>query len=481
VITSEVAALAVPDESQWTVLRKFAERLHELGYTEEAVTRAMGVSDHSVRHMAAWPAHVRNCRRQKTGNPCALLAAFFLAEESVERQELEAVLGVDVVKVLEQLDFIGQLDGKHYFRYFLYPLLGTVLLTDGCVSNPNHLDQVYPLGGDSHALARYAPRPRVGLALDHCTGSGVHAVLAGGHCERAFGVDINPRALAFSRFNARLNGRDNVSFVESDCYQNVDGQNMALDGPLQFDLITANPPFVPTPETLSLCRGGGLSGEEVTAKIIAGLPPRLKADGTFSMITQIPNLKRETFFSRCQRWLGGGETWAMAVLTNHAWAPEVYVLGHQTPVAFEDYGANFQRWLDAYEEMQLESITASQVYLFRSWHPFRIERRCAYPHDAKSGFVEGWLASMRAYSPQSSAGYRLHPGLDRVWWREDRAAVYLDWKPELQWWSGQGLWLEGPAAQAVARLQSRPQGCAASELEGEGMVRLLEESLATLA
>jgi carbamoyltransferase len=468
--------------AQWSVLWDFADRLRELGYTESNVSSAMNVADHCLRNYRAWPAHVQSCRRKKAKDPCALLSAFFLIEESVVESELEALLGREVIQLLLDMDFIGLAEaGKLYFRYYLYPLLGTFIITDGCLSNPELHDQVYYLGTDSHTLARLTPRSKVGMALDHCTGSGAHALLAACHSGRSFGLDINPRALQFARFNARLNRLDNVSFLESDCYQNVRPGSLGAQPPCRFDLITANPPFVPSPEKLALFREGGATGEEVTERIVAGLPEMLAADGIFSMITNVPNFAKQTFFQRCEKWLSSDQTWGMVVLSNRRYTSIEYILVQHAPVSFDDYGSYFQSWLDCYESVELESITDSQVYLFRSPYPWRVDRRYGHPTQAVSGFIETWIRSLRSYLPGTSAHYRIQSGLETPRWEEGRSRVYLEWKPDYRWWQPEGRWLEGPAARLLSDFESHPDGLAGQSCDSDALTELLGHHLVTLA
>ena len=471
-------SLIPPLDDDWPILWKFADRLRELGYTEEGVSQAMGLVDHSTRDVSLWPVHLRRCREQAKTNPCGLLAAFFFFEEAVPRPQLEELLGEDVVDVLDRLFLVDQYDdGSMFFRFYLFPLLGRLILTDGHISNRNHLDQVYPLGSDSHSLARLAPRPKVGSSLDLCTGSGVHAILASSHSQRPFGLDINPRALDFARFNATWNKLENVEFLQSDCYQGVNSET--LRGPCQFELITANPPFVPTPETISLCRGGGLSGEEVTERIIRGLPAMLSPDGTFSMITNVPHFRDHTFFQRCEDWLGSEHTWGMVMLSNHYWSLGAYIASHLRPGHPHDFLKDFHRWLESYESVGLQTITNSQVYLFRSARPWRIDRYYGYPNVSVSSFIERWLASLRAVGSASKATYRLHPGIEKVCWMEGREKAYLEWNPEHQWWQPKSLWLEGPIARALERFQSHP-GLSGDNFEPEVLARLLSDHLVTL-
>jgi hypothetical protein len=463
--------LIPPLETDWPILWRLADRLRELGYTEEGVSRSMGLTDHSVRDWTLWPNHLRRCREQAGQSPCAVLSAFFFLEESLPQDKLKELLTEEAVDCLDRLFLVDQNDdGSMFFRFYLYPLLGSLILTDGHISNRNHLDQVYALGSDSHSLARLAPRPKVASSLDLCTGSGVHAILSAAHAERAIGVDINPRALEFARFNATWNRRE-VEFLQSDCYQDV---------PIQgFDLITANPPFVPTPEVISLCRGGGATGEEVTERIIRGLPGMLGAGGIFSMITNVPHFRDESFFQRCQRWLGnGGLGWSMVILSNHYSSPAAYIKGHLA--GSPNLQSDFQRWLQSYESVGVVSISNSQVYLFRSPFPWRIDRFFGYPNTGVAPFIESWLQALRGFrSGDQDALYQLHPGLEKVWWMEGRSRIFLEWAPEYRWWQPEGLWLEQPQAGTIERLQANPDGVPGSHLDPAALVALLSQHLVT--
>lgn len=454
---SAVAPLLTPESDQeWDVLWKLADRLHELSYTEENVSKGMGIEDFTVRNINCWPAHVRSARRQRESNPAGILAAFFQMEELMKEDELRALLGSDAFDLLRDLRWIADFEDKHFFRYYLFPAAGSLILTDGHQSNPNHLDQVYALGGDSYTLVRLAPRFEVEASLDHCTGSGVQAVLGGKHCQKGFGLDINPRALAFAQLNAKWNRQTHLKFLESDCYSNVTTEKTDLE-PCQFDLITANPPFVPTPDVIALCRGGGISGEEITERIVRGVPEKLKPNGIFSMVTQMPVIKDQTFFQRCENWLDSEESWGIVVLNNHLSTPHTYILGQMPAVAQFEYGDVFQKWLDAYESAGIVGVTSSQIFVFRSQHPWRIERMVTYPSAEFSEQVERYLRSLQASPDSLDIKFVLNPGLSKIWWGEERSRVYLEWDESHKWWHPQGLWLEGELAQTFHRAEQGEQ------------------------
>ena len=96
-------------------------------------------------------------------------------------------------------------------------------------------DPVMYLGMDSHGLVQTVPRKTSYETLDLCCGSGIQGLIASSYSKEVTSVDINPRAIRFSRFNAQLNGIKNIKFQLGSLYESLSGRS--------FDLILANPPL----------------------------------------------------------------------------------------------------------------------------------------------------------------------------------------------------------------------------------------------
>lgn len=99
-------------------------------------------------------------------------------------------------------------------------------------------------------------------------------------------IDISEDALELARLNAShlgLNGTA-IRFLRSDLFEKVDGE---------FDLITANLPYIPSAEipTLSkevrrdpvLALDGGATGTEIIARLVAEAPAHLKPGGLIAL------------------------------------------------------------------------------------------------------------------------------------------------------------------------------------------------------
>lgn len=140
------------------------------------------------------------------------------------------------------------------------------------------------------ALARTRSRSMFGNALDLCTGSGCVAIAFAKlrPTWHVSGVDVSGDALEVARENAlRLGAVWNVRWVEGD-----------LCAPLapeeRFDLVTANPPYIPAEEVKRLepgirdfeprvALGGGADGLEITRRIAREAATRLGLGGVLAI------------------------------------------------------------------------------------------------------------------------------------------------------------------------------------------------------
>lgn len=140
------------------------------------------------------------------------------------------------------------------------------------------------------ALRRTAALHLGGDALDLCTGSGCVAIALARRRPtwRITGVDISEDALAVARRNAeRLGAAWSVHFTPGDL-------DSALPPGAEFDLVTANPPYIPTAEieTLGpdvrdheprLALDGGADGLSLVRRIVLSSRARLRPGGILAM------------------------------------------------------------------------------------------------------------------------------------------------------------------------------------------------------
>ncbi len=410
---------------QKAILPRLRHRLQELDYNQAAVLEALQWSDFGTANLTDIPRLEWLTRRQPT--PLRQLAGLWLGRLGLERKKLEKLLDPEVIQVCVDLGLLMERGPQLRARVDLYPIGETLICTDPLLAGvPSGEGFVYYLGGDSLCLARTTPRQSVESALDLCTGSGVHAVLAGFHSQQVVGVDLNPRALAYSRFNAVLNERDTICrFVQGDLYQPVEGQT--------FDLITANPPFVPTPDrSMAIHRTGGESGEEISARLVGGLPRFLRPGGTFAMILDYPVMSTSTYLERLETWLGEKNGWGIAVLDFDRMPLRRYIPLH-LPQGLEwpELCAAYRSYLKSYSRLKIEAVHFGLVLIRRlpQHHP-GWQLVTTFPQDPvhRNGEVSEWLTGLEEVFQPGLEAYRLRPGV-RLLADEQGGVVRRDYWP----------------------------------------------------
>ncbi|MFN8608189.1 MAG: class I SAM-dependent methyltransferase [Vulcanimicrobiota bacterium] len=445
-------------------LRLVTARMARLGYDEENVAAALGLKHLSYFRLANILVYRA---RLKARGDLGIAISFWLLQQWVSLEDARGALGDHAVSVLQQLGWLRLSSAGLRSRVDLYPCCGRYFFTDSANNVFPWPEQVYWLGFDSYTLAYCTPRQPRQRSLDICTGSGVHAILARAHCQQSLGLDINPRALAFSRLNARLN-RLGAEFEASDCYQAVEGQ--------QFDLITLNPPFVPTPEQVpELYRAGGSTGESITRRVMEGLPRFLRPGGLFSMATEAARRPGESPVDRMKSWLGKG--WGIVALYKHEFAVEDYILGHVlgSVIDSQERDNEFQRWLDTYQSAKIVAMTAAHFYAWplpegvSSW---AWEHSYPPPFSDQSVFLGDWLQALQAWHLSLPGDFqpRIHAGVEQIYFAADGGAL-VEWKGNH--WCQAPTRLTAEQTRVVSQIQ---QGASLSELD-QTIVRHLGCSL----
>jgi methylase of polypeptide subunit release factors len=155
--------------------------------------------------------------------------------------------------------------------------------------------------------------------LEVCAGTAPAALLAARAARNSWATDIAERSIDFAKFNAALNGIQNVTFLEGDLYQPLEGR--------AFDRIAAHPPYVPVIKREEIYYGGGEIGEEITRRIIAELPARLKPGGRLYCRTLGTDRPGQGFEQRVRAWLGEKHSgFDVGLFVFQTLAPRLFVL-----------------------------------------------------------------------------------------------------------------------------------------------------------
>ena len=146
-------------------------------------------------------------------------------------------------------------------------------------------DSVF-FGPDTYRFSQSITRHLQGVqrpisrAVDIGCGTGAGALLIARACPQAqvFAVDINPKALAFTRINAQLAELANVQALHSNVLNDAEGE---------FDLIVANPPYMKDSKQRAYRHGGDALGADLSVRIVRESVQRLAIGGTLVLYTGV--------------------------------------------------------------------------------------------------------------------------------------------------------------------------------------------------
>jgi carbamoyltransferase len=350
--------------------RRLREQLKSIGYAEATISKRLRIWHVVAIALTQYP--VYQARLRQRPDALSTVISLLLIQDPVPREEADDALTHDVVDDLLAIGILIPADaGMVVATVSVYPCAGFYFVTDHRfwpVSHQHYNATPQPvmyIGEDSYALAYLAPKVGGhGRVLDLCTGSGIQAILASRQARRVIGVDINERAVAFARFNASLNGvAARCDFRLGNLYQAVDGSNLDK-ADRRFDLILANPPFVPSPhagEERLLFRDGGPAGDEILSRILEGLLAHLAARGMAAIVSLFVDQKRSSFKTRIKRWTGSRSKVNLLLLRFFSAAPEEFASWHTWQAFgdnFEAYSRRYNQWLDTLRAAQITQVTS---------------------------------------------------------------------------------------------------------------------------
>jgi carbamoyltransferase len=292
----------------------------------------------------------------------ANLVRLFVLRAALPEACVRALFGWDLAGALMRLGLLHARDGGWASRVDLWSLEGLFLVTDHryMVHGPaDQLDEspVMYIGLDSRGLVHSAPRASCSRVLDLCTGSGVQALNASRYANEAVGVDLNPRAVRFARFNAQLNGIENVRFYLGDLYAPVEGE--------RFDVILANPPFVPSPHHELGFRDGGPTGENVLQRIAAGAAAHLQEGGWLGIVTDLVDVG--SYRTRLEDWWKGGAADTLVLHTADRDEILFSVPHSHAPFgqSYQAFNLQLEQWVQNYRQAGLGAVNFGYIFVRR--------------------------------------------------------------------------------------------------------------------
>jgi SAM-dependent methyltransferase len=358
-------------------LAPLRQALQAAGYTHEALAQI------ARRRYRSEPLDMPAIlRRTATPTPFHTLVYLFFLGQTVSVEATRVALAPMALDELLAVGLLQQVATGLRATAMLLPFAEVLVAYDfpaDIVGGALPADYVLGVGGASITLAHLTVRRQGETVLDLGTGSGVHALLAARHARRVLATDLNPRALNFAGFNARLNGLTNIELRQGSLYEPVQEE--------QFDLIVANPPFVISPESRYVYRDSGLPGDSISEQVIRGAPARLREDGYCVVLCNWYHRQGQEWSERPQQWVAesGCDAWLMGFETED---PLTYAATWLRPTESHDatrYGQLLDAWMQYYVRLGIDYINAGAVILRRRAARRNWRRADLVPYDRGAG------------------------------------------------------------------------------------------------
>ncbi len=291
------------------------------------------------------------------------LIRLFQLRVALPEQRLRAIFGLEVFTALRNLGVLILRRENWASRIDIFDVAGLYIATDHrymVLTEDQQVDEspVMYIGMDSMGLVYTTPPTPVDRVLDLCSGSGIQGLVASRYAQHVVSVDINPRAIRFSRFNAQLNGINNIEFRSGDLYGAVPGQ--------QFDTILANPPFVPSPTRGFRFRDGGANGEEILRAIVEGSANYLQPDGQLCIVTDLVDIV--DYETKLDHWWVGGAAHKLVLGTADR-DDILFSVPHSHAAfgqSFEQYNQELDQWVDNFHNAGLTAVNFGYILLKRT-------------------------------------------------------------------------------------------------------------------
>ena len=328
----------------------------EAGYSESNLRKYLGAAELPSRQLRNLPRLTDRTAERTLLN--ALLRWFWLGAR-VGREVAETVVPAEMLSLLERTGLVAEREGGMAALAMLLPVEGFLVAAD----HPAAIDRqeselvLWP-NPTSKFLAKFAVRRHSRATLDLGTGSGILSLGAARHSDTVVATDLNARAVEFARFNAWLNGVENIEVVVGDCFAPVEGR--------MFDLILSNPPFFITPQSDYMFCDNSMELDGLCRRLVKEAPQYLNEGGFLQMLCEWAQVAGQPWEERIAEWLEGTgcDAWVMKGLTQD---PAEYAQHRIRETTQDPTGdaAAFEGYMNYYRQRGVEAIHDGLIVMRR--------------------------------------------------------------------------------------------------------------------
>ena len=348
--------LRLEPSPDFAFLRDFLRRSE---FAEEPICRRVG--------MAGLNEFLSDDRPRATlsgeSDGAGVLIRLFLFGEPLGVQVLESVIPARALEAMKELGLLIEDpadNARMCASVALYPVGRLFIVSDRWTTPEGNApdlpdDFVFPaITPNTSQFIATLPWEPCDSFLELCSGTGVAAIEAARHANRAWAVDITERSTQMAEFNRLLNGVENVTTVQGDLYACLED--------LTFDRIVAHPPYMPVLNHAQVFYDGGADGEQVTRRIVMELPRRLRPGGRLYCLAQGSDRAGAPFEQRVRAWLGEEQSeFDVLVIVRQPQSPADAAM--QYAVKSEGGGQAAHRMREALRDLGIESMVYGWIII----------------------------------------------------------------------------------------------------------------------
>lgn len=342
-----------PDDPAAAGLLRDALRL--CSYTVESVRGALGTED--AAGYGPGVGEILGLEGRLSSGPLGTLVRLFLLNQAVDPGVADGALApLGLRRALQARILVRIADGvTGAVRILPDEELGPVAIDS--LPEGSAPDEVMAIAASSATLAGLTVRLPVSRAVDIGTGCGYQSLLLARHCARVVATDLNPRAVAFTRFNAALGGVTNLETRTGDLFAAVTGET--------FDAVVCNPPFVISPQNELMFRDGGRPADRMSRDAVRGAAAHLSEGGFASIIVHWAH-PEDDWERAVGSWVTGCGCDALILhLATHHPADYAQSWNGRPVRSPQETTRRVTEWLDYYDRLGIERISYGVVVLRR--------------------------------------------------------------------------------------------------------------------
>lgn len=217
------------------------------------------------------------------------LGETLLLSDFIDIFEYSVLSELETNDLVEKNEITIRLKGCCIISYYGYYIL---VDTPYYFSNSQNKNNDVYIGSDSCLLSSILPSNKVDRTLDLCSGTGAQGIILSAYSKVVDCVEINEKAIKYLNLNIQLNEIKNIHIIKSNLFSNITDK---------YDIIVANPPFIPFRDDsnyYSIAGSGGIDGIKIIKEILEKFQNYLTTNGQLIVSGESLSIENKLIFEK---------------------------------------------------------------------------------------------------------------------------------------------------------------------------------------